>query len=98
MNVLIIVSLVLCSYNPSYAQSSDIAHTGNSDVVPKRIAALSPAIVKTLIDIGLEDKIACAAGPFDEIKLNKNVQSLGLYHKPNLELIIKCNPDLIITT
>lgn len=65
---------------------------------PSRIAALSPAIATTLIDIGLKDKIACAAGPFDKIELDKNTQSLGMYHKPNIELIIKCKPDLIIST
>jgi ABC-type Fe3+-hydroxamate transport system substrate-binding protein len=67
-------------------------------VLPKRIAALSPAIVQTIIDIGLEDKIACAAGPLDRIKGTKDIASLGMYHKPNIELIIKCRPDLVITT
>jgi len=89
------ISVAFCFQNSVYTQ--DITST-NSTVEPKRIAALSPAIVKTLVDIGLEDKIACAAGPFDEIKLSSKVESLGLYHKPNLELIIKCKPDLIITT
>ena len=92
---LAIISAGLLFHNISYAQ--DVG-SPNSKVAPQRIAALSPAIVKTLVDIGLEDKIACAAGPFDEIKLSDKVQSLGLYHKPNLELIIKCKPDLIITT
>jgi ABC-type Fe3+-hydroxamate transport system substrate-binding protein len=71
---------------------------GKDTVLPKRIAALSPAIVQTLVDIGLENRIACAAGPLDKIKLTKDIASLGLYHKPNVELIIKCTPDLIITT
>ena len=65
---------------------------------PKRIATLSPAITQTIIDIGLEDRLACATGPLDKIKMHKKVDTLGLYHKPNIELIIKCKPDLIITT
>ena len=64
----------------------------------ERIAVLGPATAQTLIDIGLGDKIACAAEPFERLKLKKDVQSLGFYHNPSIELVISCKPDLVIAT
>lgn len=64
-----------------------------------KIISLSPAISETLIQLGLGDKIVCAASPFsDKIKKLKNVTDVGPYFKPNLEKIISCKADLIITT
>ena len=65
---------------------------------PQRIVSLSPAHTQTLIDIGLEDKIVCAAGPLDILKTKTKIKSVGFYHKPSIELIISCKPDLIVTT
>lgn len=65
---------------------------------PERIVTLSPALAQTVIDLGLENKLVCSAGPLDAVKANKKLTSVGLYHKPNLELIIGCKPDFILTT
>ena len=65
---------------------------------PSRVVSLSPAHTQTLIDLGLEDKIACVAQPFDTAKIKHKINSVGFYHKPSIELIISCKPDLIITT
>jgi ABC-type Fe3+-hydroxamate transport system substrate-binding protein len=66
--------------------------------LPKNIAVLSPSATQTLIDIGLGDKIACISQPFKHPKLRKDVQMLGFYHNPSIELIIKCKPDLVISS
>lgn len=65
---------------------------------PNNIAVLSPSAAQTLIDIGLGDKIACISQPFKHPKLRKNIKNLGFYHNPSIELIIKCKPDLVITS
>jgi len=70
----------------------------NAESIPSRVVSLSPAHTQTLIDLGLEDKIVCAAKPFDAIKTKHKIKSVGFYHKPSIELIISCRPDLIITT
>jgi ABC-type Fe3+-hydroxamate transport system substrate-binding protein len=72
--------------------------SSSSDQTPKNIAVLSPSATQTLIDIGLADKIACISQPFDSPKLKNSVKKLGFYHNPSIELIIKCKPDLIITS
>jgi len=48
--------------------------------------------------LGWKIKIVCAAKPFDTLKTKKKFKSVGFYHKPSVELIISCNPDLIVTT
>lgn len=70
----------------------------NAEQIPLRVVSLSPAHTQTLIDLGLEDKIVCAAKPFDAVKTKHKIKSIGYYHKPSIELIISCKPDLIITT
>ena len=67
-------------------------------VIPSRVVSLSPAHTQTLIDLGLENKIVCAAKPFDTIRTTHKIKSVGFYHKPSIELIISCKPDLIIMT
>jgi len=65
---------------------------------PERIVTLSPALAQTVIDLGLENKLVCSAGPLDAVRTKKKLGTIGLYHKPNLELIIGCKPDFILTT
>ena len=65
---------------------------------PSRVVSLSPAHTQTMIDLGLEDKVVCSAKPFDKLHTKKKFKSVGYYHKPSIELIISCKPDLIITT
>jgi len=69
-----------------------------AETTPSRIVSLSPAQTETLIAIGLGDKIVCAALPFNDYLKNRNIKSVGFYHKPSIELIISCKPDLITTT
>ncbi|MFH1222891.1 MAG: hypothetical protein V1647_00940, partial [Pseudomonadota bacterium] len=52
---------------------------------PERIVTLSPALAQTVIDLGLEDKLVCSAGPLDAVKTKNKLRTVGLYHKPNLE-------------
>jgi len=78
--------------------SSFLLAFANAGQLPSRVVSLSPAHTQTLIDLGLEDKIVCAAKPFDVIKTKHKVNSVGFYHKPSIELIISCKPDLILMT
>ncbi|MEI6092162.1 MAG: ABC transporter substrate-binding protein [bacterium] len=96
--MIFLITLIFATNTFCQTQSSQAQAQPQGQTHPSRIAALSPAIVTTLVDIGLEEKIACAAGPLEDIKLSNSVQSLGMYHKPNIELIIKCKPDLVIST
>lgn len=66
--------------------------------VPSRVVSLSPAHTQTMIDLGLENKVVCSAKPFDKLHTKKKFKSVGYYHNPSIELIISCEPDLIITT
>jgi iron complex transport system substrate-binding protein len=70
----------------------------NAKDIPSRVVSLSPAHTQTLIDLGLEDKIVCAAKPFNALRTKREFKNVGFYHKPSVELIISCKPDLIITT
>lgn len=75
-----------------------ILAVASASPIPSRVVSLSPADTQTLIDMGLEDKIVCAAKPFDAIKTKHKIKSVGFYHKPSIELIISCKPDLVIMT
>ncbi len=65
---------------------------------PERVVVLSPATLRTMNDMGLIDKVVCAAEPYNKDVIKKEMKSVGFYHRPNIELIISCKPDLIITT
>ena len=74
------------------------ASTESKKHIPNHIAVLSPSAAQTIMDVGLGDKIACISQPFSHPKLKKDVKTLGFYHNPSIELIIKCAPDLIIAS
>ncbi|MBN1113923.1 MAG: hypothetical protein JXA66_01145, partial [Oligoflexia bacterium] len=62
--------------------------------VPEKVAILSPELAGIMTELGLGEKIACSAQP----SALKNVKPLGPYHKPNIELVVECKPDLVIST
>ncbi len=68
------------------------------EAAPKRVAVLSPSVLGTMKDLGIIKKVACAAEPFGEEFSGSKITSVGYYHRPNIEKIIACKPDLIIAT
>ncbi|HOW16263.1 MAG TPA: ABC transporter substrate-binding protein [bacterium] len=65
---------------------------------PERVVVLSPAALRIMNDMGLIDKVVCTAEPYNKDIIKEEIKSVGFYHRPNIELIASCKPDLIITT
>lgn len=86
LKTLVTSFMFLCSCSCLCAQNT----------VPKRVVVLSPALLQTLKDVGLEDNVVCAAEPFKDTR--HKIKSVGYYHRPSTEIIVSCKPDLIIVT
>lgn len=70
----------------------------SKEPAPKRVVVLSPSVLISMKDLGVINSVVCAAEPFGESLKDAKIKSVGYYHRPNLEKIVACRPDLIIAT
>ena len=66
------------------------------DKVPERIVSLSPANTEILFAVGAGDKVVGVTSFCDFPAEVKDVEKIGSFEGPNLELIQKANPDVVL--
>jgi iron complex transport system substrate-binding protein len=66
------------------------------DKVPERIVSLSPANTEILFAVGAGDKVVGVTSYCDFPAEVKDVEKIGSFEGPNLELIQKANPDVVL--
>lgn len=88
LRTILIVFLSLAIYSRILAENA----------VPERIVCLAPSYDETLIELGLQDKIAGATTASDYLEEVKHIERVGSYVKPNIEKIIALKPDIVLAT
>ncbi|MDZ4678224.1 MAG: helical backbone metal receptor [Oligoflexia bacterium] len=73
-----------------------LANANENANAPKRIIALSPAIVELMYTLGFENKIVGASEFADFPEAAKKIPVVGPYTKPSLERIVQLKPDLVL--
>jgi iron complex transport system substrate-binding protein len=66
------------------------------DKVPERIVSLSPANTEILYAVGAGSKVVGVTSYCDFPAEVKDVEKIGSFEGPNLELIQKANPDVVL--
>lgn len=66
------------------------------DKIPERIVSLSPANTEILFAVGAGDKVVGVTSFCDYPAETKDVNKIGTFEGPNLELIQKANPDVVL--
>lgn len=66
------------------------------DKVPERIVSLSPANTEILFAVGAGDKVVGVTSYCDYPEQAKNIDKIGSFEGPNLELIQKAKPDVVL--
>jgi len=66
------------------------------DKVPEKIVSLSPSNTEILYAIGAGDKVVGVTSYCDFPEEVKNVEKIGSFEGPNLELIQKVKPDVVL--
>lgn len=66
------------------------------DKIPERIVSLSPGNTEILFAVGAGDKVVGITSFCDYPAETKDVNKIGTFEGPNLELIQKANPDVVL--
>jgi iron complex transport system substrate-binding protein len=66
------------------------------DKVPERIVSLSPANTEILFAVGAGDKVVGVTSFDDYPEQVKNIEKIGSFEGPNLEMIQKAKPDVVL--
>ena len=66
------------------------------DKVPERIVSLSPANTEILFAVGAGSKVVGVTSFCDYPEEVKNIQKIGTFDGPNIELIKKAQPDVVL--
>jgi iron complex transport system substrate-binding protein len=64
----------------------------------RRIVSLAPSITESLFELGLGDKVVGVTRYCRYPAEVKNIEKIGGYLDPNLEAILRVQPDLVITS
>jgi iron complex transport system substrate-binding protein len=64
---------------------------------PQRIVSLAPNITEILYELGLSDRIIAVSNDCDWPPEATDKKKVGSFWQPNLESVIACKPDLVIT-
>ncbi len=65
---------------------------------PQRIISLAPACTEILFAVGLGNRVVGVDDYSDCPEEAKNITKIGSYLKPNLEIIVSLEPDLILSS
>lgn len=103
LSIVLIVSLSACqAKQPDNAALAKIEITDlkgrqiTFEKVPERIVSLSPANTEILYAVGAGDKVVGVTSFCDYPTEVKDVEKIGTFDGPNLELIQKANPDVVL--
>jgi iron complex transport system substrate-binding protein len=69
----------------------------DSEQQPQRIVSLAPNITEILYELGLSDRIIAVSNDCDWPLEALDKKKMGSFWQPNLEAVIACKPDLVIT-
>ena len=104
--VILMASLTACSQKPSEqeAQTGQTAieftdFRGNDiklDQYPQRIVSLSPTSTEVMFAIGAQDKLVGVTNSCDYPQGALEIEKVGDFSGPNLEMIINLKPDVVI--
>jgi iron complex transport system substrate-binding protein len=64
---------------------------------PVRIVSLAPNITEILFALGLGDRVIAVSDDSDYPEQVKKIKKIGAFFKPSTEVVIACEPDLVIT-
>jgi iron complex transport system substrate-binding protein len=64
---------------------------------PRRIVSLAPSLTEILYELGLGENIAAVSTDSDYPADTSTKKKIGTFWHPNIEAIISCKPDLVIT-
>ncbi len=64
---------------------------------PQRIVSLAPNLTEILFELGLSENVIAISSDSDYPAEVANKKKVGTFWHPNLEAIISCKPDLVIT-
>jgi len=64
---------------------------------PQRIVSLAPNLTEILFELGLGENIVAVTSDSDYPAEVANKKKVGTFWHPNIETIISCKPDLVIT-
>ncbi|MDD5482261.1 MAG: ABC transporter substrate-binding protein [Kiritimatiellae bacterium] len=64
--------------------------------IPERIVSLAPGYDETIIELGLQDKIAGVTDSSDYLAEVRKAARIGSYVKPSIEKIIALKPDIVL--
>lgn len=75
----------------------DVGRTVNVNVPVKSIVCLSPGHTEILYELGQQGKIKAISQQCDYPDETKTIEKAGSFIKPDIEKIIKINPDVVIS-
>jgi iron complex transport system substrate-binding protein len=95
--LLIILCLAGMGFVLLLAQSSQESIVPATIGKPQRIVSLAPNITEILFELGLGEKIAAVSTDSDYPADTATKKKVGTFWHPNIEAIISCKPDLVVT-
>jgi iron complex transport system substrate-binding protein len=102
---MIILNLFGCTGSQHHAEPGDtgkieiVGFKGRSivlDKIPQRIVSLSPSNTEILFALGAGDKVVGVTSYCDYPEEAKKIERMGDYEGPNIELIRKAQPDVVL--
>lgn len=108
LSIILIINLTACQnvkapeavstqQNKSAIEVTDLKGSKVTlDKIPQRIVSLSPANTELLFALGVGDKVVGDTSFCDYPEQAKNIQKIGDFEGPNLELIQKVQPDVVL--
>jgi len=100
--ILLLLTLLLSSWALLVERKEAIDELGRrvfiNNYPPERIISLAPSITELLFALGLRDKIVGVTNYCDKPKEALMIAKIGGFSDPNIELIVKLKPDIVIGT
>jgi iron complex transport system substrate-binding protein len=101
MNKWLLLLIILCLTGTAFvlllAQSDQEPNVPVTVDKPQRIVSLAPSLTEILFELGLDNNIVAVSSDSDYPAETANKKKVGTFWHPNIEAIISCKPDLIVT-
>ncbi len=91
-------SLLLIPCDFALGITDEMGRTVSIRGTPERIIALAPSITEILFEVGAGGRVVGVSQNSEFPEAARNFPRVGPYHRPNLEMIITLQPDLVIAT
>jgi len=102
--LLLFTGLTACGNNQGAGSSNEMAleitdlngREVKMETLPQRIISLSPTNTEIIFAVGAQDKLVGVTTRCDFPAEAKNIEKIGDFSGPNLEMIIKLKPDVVL--